>query len=148
MRANEQNGVDYFFLSREEFLRRVAQGEFVEWEEIYGDLYGSLRSEVDRMLEQGISVLFDVDVKGALSIKQLYPEALLIFIRPPSLDILIERLRNRKTEDEARLRRRLERVTMEMATADKFDYQCVNDNLEKAVAQVQQIVERHLAVPS
>ncbi len=146
MRPGEQNGVDYFFLSRDEFTRRVAQGEVVEWEEIYGDFYGSLRSEVDRALEQGVSVLFDVDVKGALSIKRLYPEALLIFVRPPSVEVLTERLRNRKTEDEAKLRRRLERVAMEMAAADKFDYQCVNDDLEKAVAEVQKIVERHLAV--
>src|SRR5512147_2434897 len=97
-RVTEEDGRDYFFLTREEFRRRVDAGEFAEWEEIYGDFYGTLRSEIDRALAQGERMLFDVDVKGGLSIKRLYPEALLIFIEPPSVEILHERLRNRKTE--------------------------------------------------
>ena len=143
-RATEQEGVDYFFLTREEFRRRVDAGEFAEWEEIYGDYYGTLRSEIDRALAQGERILFDVDVRGGLSIKRLYPEALLIFIEPPSVEILQERLRNRKTEDPETLRRRMERVPMEMELGKNFDYRVVNDRLDRAVGEVEQIVQNYL----
>jgi guanylate kinase len=143
-RAGETEGKDYFFLSREDFQKRVASGEFVEWEEIYGDLYGTLRAEVDRARGEGRHLLFDVDVKGGLSIKRAYPDALLIFIRPPSVGVLIERLRNRKTEDEATLARRMERVPLEMAMGDQFDHTIVNDVLERAVAEARELVTQHL----
>lgn len=143
-RETEREGVDYFFLAKEEFLRRVEAGEFAEWEEIYGDYYGTLRSEIDRALATGERILFDVDVKGGLSIKRLYPEALLVFIEPPSLDILRERLRNRKTEDPETLRRRLARVPMEMELGKAFDHQVVNDRLDRAIGEVEQIVQQYL----
>ncbi|MCC6395694.1 MAG: guanylate kinase [Bacteroidetes bacterium] len=147
MRRGEVDGEDYFFLTPEEFRRRVSRGEFVEWEEIYGDLYGTLQSEVDAALRGGKHLLFDVDVKGALSIKRAYPEACLIFIRPPSLQVLEQRLRSRLTEDAEALGRRLERVPMELDQAPLFDYQVVNDVLTKAIEEVHEIVQLHLRTP-
>ncbi len=144
MRQGEIDGEDYFFLTREEFERRVAAGEFVEWEEIYGNLYGTLQSEVDAALLLGQNLLFDVDVNGALSIKQKYPEALLIFISAPSLEVLEQRLRARLTEDAETLSRRLERMPMELAKTKEFDHTVVNDVLARAVEEVQTIVHNHL----
>ena len=143
-RTSEVEGRDYFFLTRDEFLRAVEAGEFVEWEEIYGNYYGTLRREVDRALESGRHILFDIDVKGGLSIKKRYPEALLIFIRPPDIEVLRERLRNRRTEDETTFARRLERVPMELAMGDAFDVQVVNDDLDKAIGEVEEYVSHHI----
>ena len=143
-RETEREGIDYFFLTKEEFRRRVDAGEFAEWEEIYGDYYGTLRAEIDRALAEGERILFDVDVKGGLSIKRLYPEALLIFIEPPALDTLHERLRNRKTEDPETLRRRMARVPMEMELGKAFDHRVVNDQLDRAIGEVEQIVQHYL----
>lgn len=143
-RATEVDGRDYFFLSRMEFERRVAAGEFVEWEEIYGDLYGTLKSEVDRAIKDGKPMVFDVDVKGALSIKQLYPRAVLIFVAPPGLEVLQQRLAGRLTENDTALQKRLARVPMEMEMANKFDHCVVNDDLARAVVEVQEIVESYL----
>lgn len=142
-RSGEQDAKDYFFLSREEFERRIKAGELVEWEEIYGDLYGTLKSEVDRALDSGRVMLFDVDVKGALSIKRHYPEALLIFIRPPSVESLKKRLTGRKTETQSALSRRLERVPMELELGATFDHQVINDDLPRAIAEVEDVVAKH-----
>lgn len=140
-RTGEVNGKDYFFLTKEEFQRRIQAGELVEWEEIYGNFYGTLKSEVDRTLNQGKVMLFDVDVKGALSIKRTYPQdSVLIFIRPPSFETLKERLLNRKTEDEATIRRRLERVPMELEKGSQLDWQVVNDDLQVAINKVDEII--------
>lgn len=144
-RDGETDGKDYFFISKEEFRRRIADDALVEWEEIYGDYYGSLKSEVDRALAAGRSMVFDVDVKGALSIKKKYPkESLLIFIKPPSIEVLEQRLRERKTEDPETLRRRTERFSMELAQAPAFDAVVINDRLEQAVADVDRIVRNAL----
>ncbi len=141
-RENEIDGKDYFFLSRQEFETRIQANGLVEWEEIYGNLYGTLRTEVDKSLSSGATMLFDIDVKGGLSIKRHYPsEAVLIFISPPSVEILKNRLVNRNTEDEATIQRRLDRVPMEMELGDEFDYQVVNDKLETAISQVEAIVQ-------
>ncbi len=143
-RVGEVNGKDYFFLSRDEFQKRVKEGDLVEWEEIYGNYYGTLKSEVDRALGRGAIMLFDVDVKGALSIKRTYPDdSLLIFIRPPSFEVLKERLLNRKTEDEATIRRRLDRVPMELDKGNEFDWQVVNDDLQTAINKVDEIIREH-----
>ena len=144
MRSGEADGKDYFFLTKDEFLKRVGAGEFVEWETIYGNYYGTLKAEVDRALKNGQHLLFDVDVKGGLSIKRRYPEALTVFIRPPSLDILQQRLRDRNTEDTTTLARRLERVPMELEMGNAFEHQIVNDELPRAIAEVQRIVQQHL----
>lgn len=143
-RNAEQEGKDYYFLGREEFRTKVAAGEFVEWEEVYGNYYGTLKAEVDGVLGRGDSVLFDIDVKGGLSIKKHYAAALLIFIRPPSVEALLERLRNRRTEDEQTIARRMERVPMEMELGAAFDHEVVNDDLAEAVRRVDQLVKRHL----
>jgi len=143
-RAGEADGRDYFFLTTDEFKRRVRQGDLVEWEEIYGDYYGTLKSEVDRALSKGTIMLFDVDVKGALSIKRTYPDdSLLIFIKPPSFEALQKRLLNRKTEDEATIRRRLDRVPMELEKGGLFDWQVVNDDLQAAISKVDEIIREH-----
>lgn len=144
VRAGEREGRDYFFLTKEEFLRRIEAGDFVEWEEIYGNYYGTIREEIDRALERGRHILFDIDVKGALSIRRRYPQSLLIFIRPPSLEVLLERLRNRKTESDAAVSRRMERVPLEMQLGEAFDHQVVNDDLPGAIAEVNEIVSSYL----
>jgi guanylate kinase len=144
MRAGEREGVDYYFLTREQFQRRVAAAEFVEWEEVYGNLYGTLRAEVDGALQRGQHLLFDVDVKGALSIKERYPEALLVFIRPPSREVLEARLRARSTEDEATVRRRMARADMELELGERFDRRVVNDILVRALDEARELVQHYL----
>lgn len=143
-RADEVDGRDYFFLTKEVFKQRVAAGEFVEWEEIYGDYYGTLKSEVERALTTGRHLMFDVDVNGGLSIKRKYPQALIIFIKLPSVEALRQRLANRRTEDELTVAKRMERVPMELEKGRQFDYQVVNDELPRAVDEAQKIVQHYL----
>ena len=143
-RETEVEGRDYFFLQREDFERRIAAGELVEWEEIYGSLYGTLKSEVEKALTTGRTMLFDIDVKGGLSIKRMYADdSVIVFIKPPNIEVLRDRLLNRKTEDEATFKRRMDRVAMELGMASQFDYQVVNDNLEYAIAEVDKLVAEH-----
>ena len=143
-RETEIDGKDYFFLPRQEFERRIRAGELVEWEEIYGNLYGTLKSEVDKTLSGGNAMLFDIDVKGGLSIKRKYPnDSVLIFVKPPSIEILEARLRGRKTEDETTFKKRMDRVAMELGMASQFDYQVVNDDLPTAIVEVDKIVVAH-----
>jgi len=144
-RAEEINGRDYFFLTKGEFAKKVESGEFVEWEEFYGNRYGTLKAEIDRLLRKGQNILFDLDVKGGLSIKKQYPQALLIFIRPPSIETLRERLLNRRTEDDVTLATRLERVPMELDLGNMFDHQVVNDDLERATQKVQSLIEQYIS---
>jgi len=146
-RNGETDGKDYFFLTREEFEKKIDRSELVEWEEIYGNYYGTLRSEIERALKGGNIMLFDIDVKGALSIRRAYPEeSLLIFIEPPSFEQLRDRLLGRKTEDESMLARRLERVPMELEHGRQFDHRVVNDQLESAIQEVESIVQPYLNV--
>ena len=143
-REGEQAGREYHFLSRGEFERGIAAGQFIEWEEMYGNLYGTPVAEVDRAVEEGADLLFDVDVKGGLSIKDRFPHALLVFIRPPSQEVLQQRLMNRHTEDENAIAIRMQRVPMELALGDRFDVQVVNDDLHRAVREVQKHIYHHL----
>lgn len=143
-RSGERDGVDYFFLSEDEFRRRVEAGDFIEFESYAGHLYGTLRSEIERIAAEGVALL-DIDVRGALNVKRLYgDEALTLFIKPPSLAVLAERLRNRRTESEDALALRLERAEMEMAYAPDFDAVVVNDDLETAVAETVERVRAFL----
>jgi len=144
MRDGEKDGEDYYFLTREEFTRRVRTGEFVEWEELFGNYYGTLKSELDRAIREGRHLLFDVDVKGGLSIKQEYPGTLMIFIRTPNVEVLRERLVNRKTETEELLAKRLGRVTMELEMGKMYEHQVVNDDLETAIREVDTIIRNYL----
>ncbi len=144
-REGEIHGKDYFFLTKGEFEERVRTGDLVEWEEIYGNYYGTLKSETRRALQQGRVMLFDVDVKGALSIRRHFPgESVLIFIKPPSFEVLKKRLENRNTENPETLKRRLERVPMEMEQGAKFDVQVVNDELQRAINEVNEIVQKSI----
>jgi guanylate kinase len=141
-RAYETDGRDYYFLDLEQFLERRDRGEFLETEEVYpGCWYGTLRLEVERQWRHGKQVVFDVDVQGARNLKAAYPDnSLAIFIKPPSLEALEQRLRNRATEDDQSLRVRVEKASQELAQAAHFDVVVVNDELESAVAEAKRLV--------
>ncbi len=145
MRTGEVDGVDYFFLTKEEFERLIQRGELAEHELIYGNYYGTLKREVDRALLGNKTMVFDVDVKGGLSIKRLYNNsAVLIFIEPPSITVLEQRLRNRKTEDEETFRKRMERVALELETGKRFDFRVVNNTLPRATDEVDEIIKKQI----
>ncbi|HTX19526.1 MAG TPA: guanylate kinase [Bacteroidota bacterium] len=145
-RVTEEEGRDYFFLKRPEFELLLKQNAFAEHEEIYGNYYGTLKREIQRALNGGRCMLFDVDVKGGLSIKNLYgPAAVLIFIEPPSITILEERLRSRNTEDEKTFQTRMARVASELEIGKQFDFRVVNDSLPKAIDEVDKIVVHQLS---
>ena len=145
MRPGETHGKDYFFLTKADFQKRIASGELVEGEEIYTNFYGTLKREVDRALAHGNVMLFDVDVKGALSIKKMYPkESVLIFVRTPSVDELRKRLESRKTEDQSTIERRMARVPMELEAGKQFDHTVVNDDLQRAIDEVTAIVQKQV----
>lgn len=147
-RAGEENGREYYFLSQQEFHERIAQGDFLEWQEVYsGTLYGTLREEVQRMWRNNMVVLFDIDVKGALNVKrELGDAALTIFIAPPSLDVLRERLENRGTESPESIKKRLARAEEEIGYASRFDITIVNDVLDEAVDEAQRAIQPFLGL--
>ena len=147
-RGKEKNGVEYFFLSPEEFEQKIAQGAFVEYEEVYpGRYYGTLKSQVDKQLAAGENVVFDVDVNGAMRIKEMYKDrALSIFIQPPSLDVLKERLESRGTEDAAAIEQRLSRAQYEIEQSERFDEVVVNDVLDVAVLETLVLIHEFLGV--
>ena len=146
-RGDEAHGVDYYFLSADEFRARVNKDEFVEWEEVYpGQFYGTLFSEVERIWRKGHHVIFDVDVKGGLNLKKKFQaNALAIFVRPPSLDALEERLRYRATEPEEKIKMRIAKAASELSFENRFDATVVNDNLENAIAEAENLVKKFLA---
>lgn len=146
MRPGEQDGKDYYFLSADAFRRKVAAGEFLEYEEVYaGQFYGTLNSELDRIWAQGKDVVFDVDVKGGLRIKERFPQhSLAIFIQPPSVAELQRRLEGRGTESAESLKKRLDRAEEELSFAPRFDLRIVNDEIDRAVAEVQAAVTSFL----
>ena len=140
-RQNEVNGVDYFFVSETEFEQKIQNKEFIEWERFYDYYYGTLKSFVDDNINIGKSVLFEVDVKGALSLKKIYPESVLIFIDPPSFEELVKRLKNRKTENQIDLQKRIDRSKMELSFKKEFDYIFVNDELHKVYKNVKSLIK-------
>ncbi len=141
-RPGEKDGVDYYFLTVEEFKRKIENNEFVEWVEVYpNQFYGTLKSELERLWKMGKNVVFDVDVIGGLRIKQQYPDrSLAIFIKPPSLEELKRRLLKRGTESEESLKKRLERAKYELTFEDKFDVVIVNDDLQKAIEETKNVL--------
>jgi len=141
-RGNEVDGVDYFFLQEEEFLRRVEGGEFAEWARVHGDLYGTPRSSLLEAGRGGRHVVLDIDVQGAMQIREAVPEALLLFILPPSVDVLLQRLAGRGTEGEEALRRRMGTAVQELRAAEAFDFFVVNDDLDRAVEEIRDLVRR------
>ncbi len=142
-RYTEAHGVDYYFMTKEEFLKRVECGEFLEYEEVHGNYYGTLKATIDELLSQGVTVILDIDVNGALNIKKQYPDALLIFIKPPSIEELRRRLMSRKTETSETIEKRLQRLPFEYEKAEKFDVVVINDNLEKTIQQIEEIIKNH-----
>ena len=143
-RENEVEGKDYFFISEEEFKRKIENDEFVEWERFYDYYYGTLKTFIDDKIAKGLSVVLEVDVKGAVRIKENYPESVLIYIAPPSLEELKERLINRNTETKEDLEKRIKRAEMEIGYQDKFDYAVVNNDLEHAVEEVKKILLKEI----
>lgn len=140
----EQHGKDYYFLSPEEFKRKIDNDEFIEWEEVYeGNFYGTLKSEIERLWNEGKNVIFDVDVKGGLSLKKYFGnKALAVFVKVPSLEILKERLHDRGTESEESLSRRLFKAKFEMSFENKFDVTLVNADREKSLEEAQQLYDK------
>lgn len=141
-RTGEVHGKDYYFLSADDFRKKIDNNEFAEWEEVYEDhFYGTLNSEIQRIWDEGKSVLFDIDVVGGLNLKKKFGDkALAIFVQPPSVEELANRLRGRQTDSEDKLQMRINKAEEELKFADKFDKIIVNDDLTKAQAEVMQIV--------
>ncbi len=146
-RGTEENGKDYYFLSVADFKKKIDEDEFIEWEEVYEEhFYGTLKSEIERIWDSGKAVIFDVDVVGGINLKKHFREnALSIFVMPPSMKALEERLKGRGTDSPARIQKRLEKAKQELITADQFDYVVLNDELEKAVGAANLIVKKFLA---
>ena len=146
-RGVEKNGVDYYFLSAEEFAEAVAANKFVEWEEVYkGTCYGTLRSEMERIWNKGNVILFDVDVMGGIRLKEIFGnDAMSIFVMPPSIEELRRRLEGRGTDAPEVIEKRIAKASFELTKAPKFDRQVVNDDLEVAVAEVAAIVKNFIA---
>lgn len=141
-RPNETHGKDYYFLSADAFRKRIDAGDFLEWEEVYANqFYGTLRSEIDRIHAEGKHVMFDVDVVGGLNIKKQFgDDALAVFVKPPSIEELEKRLRNRSTESEESLQKRIGKAAEEMEYANHFDVVLVNDDLETAKSEAERLV--------
>lgn len=145
-RHTEVDKVDYYFLSPEDFRTKVDAEAFLEWEEVYTDkYYGTLKSEVERLLNKGKNVIFDVDVVGGLNIKKYYGDkALAVFVQPPSVEELKKRLTGRGTDDEATIKSRIDKAEYELTFADKFDVTIVNDVLEKAIEDTKSTLDEFL----
>ncbi len=143
-RPGETNGVDYWFLSEEEFARRIAAGDFVEHAEYSGRRYGTLRAELQRRTDGGIPVVLEIEVQGARQVRETLPEAVQVFIAPPSLDALRARLIGRGTDDPVEVERRLAVARAELAAQDEFAHVVVNDRLERAVADLERVIRSAL----
>lgn len=145
-RQGETDGKDYYFLSIDEFKTRIDENDFVEWEEVYpGQYYGTLKTEIDRISKEGKNIIFDVDVVGGSNIKQMHgTKAISIFIKPPSLETLAERLEQRKTETEESIQKRLKKAKLEMTYARRFDHTVINENLETAIEETASLVREFL----
>jgi len=145
-RAQEEHGRDYYFLSKEAFEKHIKNNDFLEWEEVYKDnYYGTLQAEVERIWKEGRAVIFDIDVVGGLRIKNKYPEnTLAIFVQPPSLEVMEQRLRNRKTETEEKILERLNKAEKELKFATDFDVILINDDLATAKKEAKRLVETFL----
>ncbi len=139
-RGQEQNGIHYYFVERDVFRRMIAEGEFAEWAEVYEDYYGTSFASLERPREKGLDVIMDVDVQGAKNIRRTFEESVLIFLLPPSLQVLERRLRERGTDDEAVLKKRIEKASREIENCAWYDYLIFNDLLEEAVQEASSII--------
>jgi len=141
IREGERDGVDYYFLPREEFVRRTDAGEFLEWATYGGHLYGTLRSEIERIFARGRHAVLDIEIEGARQIRANFPNSLHVFVLPPSADVLVGRLTGRKTEPVEVIRERVSRAADELTAVAEYDYALVNEELVVAVAQVAAILD-------
>jgi guanylate kinase len=140
-RQGEVPGRDYYFMSRAEFIAKREQGAFAESAEVHGNLYGTLRAEVERVMSRGQHVVMDIDVQGAVQFVRAIPLSVTIFILPPSAEVLLERLRGRQTESPAQLAARLQSALQELQQVDEYEYVVMNDELERAVSSVESIID-------
>ncbi len=143
-RPGEKNGVEYYFVSEAEFLNKIKNKEFVEWEKFYDYYYGTFKSTIEENINSGKSILLEIDVKGALSLKNIYPEAHLIYIMPPSFEELVKRLSERRTENETDFKKRIQRAEMELSHKDRFDYFVINNDLNKAIKETSELIKKIL----
>lgn len=144
IRAGEVDGQDYHFLSLEGFKDKKEQGEFVEWAEVHGDYYATPRKPIEKWLNEGKTVFLDLDVNGGLEVKKYFNDsALLIFIKPPSVESLVQRLRGRKTETQHEIDKRLKRVPEEMHKSQRYDYQILNEDLDNTKTEILEIIRNH-----
>ncbi len=139
-RPGEIDGINYFFLSKDEFKDCIENDKFLEWAEFAGNFYGTKKKYINQCLEEGKDIILEIDTQGALKVKQSMPEAVLIFICPPSYEALENRLRGRHTEDEETIQKRLNEAKVELERAEKFDYKIVNDDLEKAIQTLEDVI--------
>ena len=139
-RDGEIDGVNYFFLTKDEFQNCIDNDKFLEWAEFAGNRYGTKKKYINKCLEEGKDIILEIDTKGALQVKKQMPESVLIFIAPPSLETLENRLRGRHTEDENTIQKRLQEVKEELKRAENFDYKVINDELEKTVLEIENII--------
>jgi guanylate kinase len=146
-RQNETDGKDYFFIGLEKFKKKIEQKEFVEWEEVYKDhYYGTLKSELSRIWSNSKTVVFDVDVQGGINLKEKFNNsALSVFVMPPSVEVLEQRLRMRKTETEEKIKQRIEKAEAEMKLSNKFDVVIKNDSLENAIDEAQKLIRNFIS---
>lgn len=140
MRDGEVDGVNYFFITKDQFQKSIDNDEFIEWAEFSGNFYGTKRDFIQQHLDNGHNLILDIDTRGALNIKEDMPEAVLIFISPPSYQDLEYRLRNRKTESDESIQQRLDFVKLEILNSEYFDYMVVNDVVEDTVAEIEKII--------
>ena len=145
MRPGEVDGVNYFFLSKDEFKDCIENNKFLEWAEFAGNYYGTKQKYIHQCLEEGKNLILEIDTQGAIQVKQKMPEAVLIFIAPPSFEILEKRLRGRHTEDEETIQKRLEAVKKELERAENFDYRVINDDVDRAIQNLEDIIKGELA---
>lgn len=141
IRGDEQHGREYYFLTQEEFFERRNAGDFLEWAQVHGNYYGTSKEYVQQILDEGKNVIFDIDVQGAANLKLVYPDAVLIFIAPPSMEELERRLRERKTDDPKEIEKRLSNARGEMVEARHYDYMIINDDLELATSELAAIIK-------
>ncbi len=144
-RPGEVDGVNYFFLSKDEFKNCIDNDKFLEWAEFAGNFYGTKKKYINKCLEEGKDIILEIDTQGALQVKSRMPEAVLIFMCPPSYEALENRLRGRHTEDEQTIQKRLSEARIELERAENFDYKIINDDLETAIKSLENVInkERH-----
>ena len=147
-RTGETEGLNYYFLSKEAFEEKIRTGGFIEYEFFFGNHYGTLLDKTGEVIDSGTSMLLDLDVKGAVNLKRIFPDnSLLLFIKPPGMEVLKQRLQGRESEDEESLNARLERARLELEYSDQFDQVVVNDDLERAVEAIATIITKFLSKP-